>query len=777
MATGENGNKQLEAEAFRLFTAIGLEENTAKNALVNPKFLKALVEVIHEAGCSSGCPKAVGNLLYTTASKYPANALSHRPLLLTYVVEEKIKTTPQLEGAFDYLKKVGSMSVDNTALEEASGVGVVVTADQIQAAVSNAIEKAAVRLREERYHFNQNILLGQVTRGLKWADVALVRAELEAQISELLGPKTEADLKPIEKKKKTKAPASNDPFAALPKPKENNAVHTVVTFSSGSVMRIANTPERLAEHLAATGGKVVTRFPPEPNGYLHIGHAKAMFVDFGMAAQYGGHCYLRYDDTNPEAEKLEYIEHIEEIVAWMGWKPWKITYASDYFQQLYDFAVELIKRGHAYVCHQTKEEIEASRDKLTPSPWRDRPAAESLALFEDMRRGMLDEGEAILRMKMDYKNENPNMWDQVAYRIKYVAHPHAGDKWCVYPTYDFTHCLVDALENITHSLCTLEFESRRASYYWLLEVLDTYKPYVWEYSRLNITNNVMSKRKLNRLVTQGHVRGWDDPRLLTLAGLRRRGANAVAINAFCRDMGITRNKNVIPLHKLEHHIRADLDANAPRALAVLRPLKLVFANLAPDHFEEVEAQRFPGRDGSAYKVPLTRTAYIEATDFRVQDAPDYYGLAPGKTVMLRYAYPATYKSHSVSADGAVTEVVCELDRDFLAAGRAPPKGVLNWVSEPKPGQAPLTFEARLVGPLFNADAPEELGDAWLDDLNKDSLAVLTGCFANQDLADAKVFDKFQFERLGYFCVDTDSRPGALVVNRTVTLRDSYAKGK
>ena len=330
----------------------------------------------------------------------------------------------------------------------------------------------------------------------------------------------------------------DDPYSFFPKPHENNIVHTTVDFSDGRVMHIANSPEKLKAHLAATEGRIVTRFPPEPNGYLHIGHAKAMFVDFGMARQYDGVCYLRYDDTNPEAEKLEYIEHIQDIVAWMGWKPWKITYSSDYFTELYDFAVELIKRGHAYVCHQTKDEIEASREKREASPWRDRPIEESLCLFEDMRRGLVDEGKATLRMKMDHKNANYNMFDLIAYRIKFTPHPHAGDKWCIYPSYDYTHCLVDALENITHSLCTLEFETRRASYYWLLEVLDTYKPFVWEYARLNITHNVMSKRKLNKLVTGGLVKGWDDPRLLTLAGLRRRGVSPTSINAFCREVGL-----------------------------------------------------------------------------------------------------------------------------------------------------------------------------------------------------------------------------------------------
>ncbi|KXZ51794.1 hypothetical protein GPECTOR_11g237 [Gonium pectorale] len=820
--------EEQDAASMALFLGIGLEETVAKNALKNPKFTKVLEEVIHEAGAASGCPKAKGNLLYTVASKFPANALSHRPMLLGYVMCEHMKSNAQLDGAFEYLRKVGSTEVDKKALEESAGVGVVVTQEQILAAVAAEVEAnkekllaervrrnelgassvtqeqilAAVaaeveankeKLLAERYRVNLNVLLGGVTRKLKWADGAAVRSALEAAVEALLGPKTEADLAPPEPKKKVKAPAQpaapkeekpkedepsapappDDPYAFLPKPDENNVVHTTVNFSDGRIMRIANTPEALASHLARTGGKVVTRFPPEPNGYLHIGHAKAMFVDFGMARQYDGVCYLRYDDTNPEAEKMEYITHIQEIARWMGWEPWKITYSSDYFQQLYDLAVELIKSGHAYVCHQTKAEIEVSRDKRLPSPWRDRPIEESLRLFDDMRRGLVEEGKATLRMKMDYKNENYNMFDMIAYRIKFVPHPHAGDKWCIYPSYDYTHCIVDSLEDITHSLCTLEFETRRASYYWLLDVLGMYKPVVWEYSRLNITNNVMSKRRLNKLVMGGFVNGWDDPRLLTLAGLRRRGVPPTAVNAFCRDIGITRNENLVPLHRLEHHVRAELDATSPRALAVLRPLKVVITNMPEGHFEEVEAKTFPGRDGSeSYKVPLTQVVYIEATDFRLKDEKDYYGLAPGKSVLLRYAYPITCTSYTQDpATGAITELAATYDPDYYTAGHKPPKGVLNWVSQPAPGQDPPTFEARLYEPLFKSEDPGNM-DAWLEDLNPDSLQKLSGCVMTARLAEAKVGDRFQFERLGYFAVDTDSAPGALVFNRTVTLKES-----
>jgi len=761
---------------------------------VNPKFRKGLIEIIDAAGARGGLPKSKGLLLYHLAGKFPANALAHRSVVISLILDESIKSNSQLDAAFDFLKKLGPEPLDTAALNSAAGVGVVVSLDTIKALVTATVEENKTKLIEERYRLNTNILLGQLTRteALRWAEGAAVRSELEKQVEALLGPKTEEDLKPVEKKKvkapKAEAPSNSgtahgakeveavvvpdDPYAFLPKPQANNVVHTTVNFSDGRTMRVSNTPELLAKHLAALGGKVVTRFPPEPNGYLHIGHAKAMFVDFGMAAHYGGVCYLRFDDTNPEAEKQEYIDHIKDIVSWMGWTPWKITYSSDYFQELHDYALQLIKSGNAYVCHQTKDEIEASREKREASPWRERPIEESLALFDQMRQGRVDEGKATLRMKMDHKNENFNMFDLIAYRIKFTEHPHAGNKWCIYPSYDYTHCIVDALENISHSLCTLEFESRRASYYWLLEVLGTYKPLVWEYSRLNITNTVMSKRKLNQLVTANYVNGWDDPRLLTLSGLRRRGATAKAINAFCREIGITRNENVIPMHKLEHHIRMDLDISSPRILAVLRPLRIVVANLPEDHCEEFDAKVFPGRTEQTYKVPFTRVCYIESTDFKEVDEKDFFGLAPGKSIMLRYAYPVTYKSHSKDASGRITEVV--VDADLSPAGKKPPKGVMNWVAQPKPGQEPLRFEARVYDYLFTHDDPAAIED-WLADLAPESLQIIQGCYGSPQLAATKPGDQYQFERLGYFCVDPDSRPGQLVVNRTVTLKESASQ--
>ncbi|GJP35092.1 hypothetical protein CLOM_g19590 [Closterium sp. NIES-68] len=802
----KEAKEALAKDALAKFVKIGLDEKTAQNAVANAKVTANLVEVIKEAQLEDGCDKAIGNLVYTVATKFPANARVHRPTLLSYVTSQRIKTVPQLEAAHAYLATVGQEPLNIAELEAKSGVGVEVTLEDIKAAVTEAVSAVKEKLVEERYRFNLGLILAKVRSLQPWADGKLAKEEVDAQVLSLLGPKTEADdAKPLKKKKEKKpkgedsaAPAAaagagdkaaggagagglegmveeSDPYAIFPNPQDNNIVHTEVFFSDGTTWRPKNSREALEKHLAVTGGKVWSRFPPEPNGYLHIGHAKAMYVDFGLAKDRDGNCYLRYDDTNPEAEKQEYIDHIEEIVAWLGWKPFKITYSSDYFQELYDLAVLLIKRGYAYVDHQTAEEIKEHREKHLESPWRNRPIEESLQLFENMRRGLVDEGAATLRMKQDMRNENPNMWDLIAYRIKFTPHPHVGDKWCIYPSYDYTHCIIDSLENITHSLCTLEFETRRASYYWLLEALGLYHPYVWEYARLNITHTMLSKRKLNRLVMDHHVNGWDDPRLMTLSGLRRRGADPAAINAFCRAVGITRNENVIRVELLEHFMRDHLNRTAPRSLVVLKPLKVVITNVGEEEVEMVEGKRWPdAKEGdleATYKLPFSRVVYIEQSDFREKDSKDYYGLAPNKSVMLRYAYPIKCTEVIYEEDGTtVKELRAECDR----AKSTKPKGVIHWVAEPKPGQAPLTVTIRLINKLFLSENPNELDD-WLGDLNPESMEVIEGALAEPTLAGKPAGSTFQFERLGYFCVDTDSTDNHLVFNRTVTLKESYPK--
>ncbi|XP_043695013.1 glutamine--tRNA ligase [Telopea speciosissima] len=784
----ENSERSLE-----LFLKIGLDERTARNTIANNKVTANLNTVIQEAGVNDGCSRVVGNLLYTVATKFPGNALKHRPTLLQYVVSSKIKTPAQLEAALSYFGNVGLDEFPVSEFEEVCGVGVEVSAEEIECTVTEVFEESKHAILEQRYRTNVGDLFAQVRKRHPWADPKTVKQVIEAKLYGLLGEKTPADNEKPSKKKKDKPAKVEDqvsvvdtpsvpspeeeinPFSIFPPPEENFKVHTEIFFSDRPVLRACNTKELLEKHLKATGGKVFTRFPPEPNGYLHIGHAKAMFIDFGLAKERDGGCYLRYDDTNPEAEKKEYIDHIEEIVQWMGWKPFKITYTSNYFQDLYDLAVELIRRGHAYVDHQTPEEIKEYREKKMNSPWRDRPIAESLKLFNEMKLGMIDEGKATLRMKQDMQSDNYNMYDLIAYRIKFTRHPHAGDKWCVYPSYDYAHCIVDSLENITHSLCTLEFETRRASYYWLLDALGLYQPYVWEYSRLNVTNTVMSKRKLNRLVTEKWVDGWDDPRLMTLAGLRRRGVSADSINAFVRGIGITRSDNsLISLDRLEYHIREELNKTAPRTMVVLHPLKVVITNL--ESVMDLDAKRWPDAqtdDASAfYKVPFTNIVYVERSDFRVKDSKDYYGLAPGKSVLLRYAFPIKCTEVIYGDD---KETVVEIQAEYDPSKTTKPKGVLHWVAQPLPGVDPLKVEVRLFDKLFLSENPAELDD-WLGNLNPRSKEVTSEAFAVGSLGSAAVGDKFQFERLGYFVVDPDSTPEKLVFNRTVTLRDSYFKG-
>lgn len=786
---GENFDKTLD-----LFLKIGLDERTARNTIANNKVTANLTAVIHEAVLTNGCDRTTGNLLYTVATKYPANALVHRPNLLEYVVSSKIKTPAQLEAAFSFLSNVASENFKRNEFEEACGVGIEVSVEEITQTVNGIFEENKAVILEQRYRTNVGELLGSVRKKHPWADPKIAKQLVDAKMYELLGERTAADdEKPSKKKEKKEKPAKNkavvddtpaqlseeelNPFSIFPAPEDNIKVHTEVFFSHGSVLRCCNTREMLDKHLKVTGGRVFTRFPPEPNGYLHIGHAKAMFVDFGLAKERGGCCYLRYDDTNPEAEKKEYINHIEEIVQWMGWEPFKITYTSDYFQELYELAVELIRRDHAYVDHQTPEEIKEYREKKMNSPWRDRPIAESLKLFDDMKRGLIEEGKATLRMKQDMQSDNFNMYDLIAYRIKFTPHPHAGDKWCIYPSYDYAHCIVDSLEDITHSLCTLEFETRRASYYWLLHVLDLYQPYVWEYSRLNVTNTVMSKRKLNFIVTNKYVDGWDDPRLMTLAGLRRRGVTSTAINAFVRGIGITRSDcSMIRLDRLEYHIREELNRTAPRVLVVLHPLKVVITNLISGSLMDLDAKKWPeaqADDTSAfYKVPFSNVVYIERSDFRMKDSNDYYGLAPGKSVLLRYAFPIKCTDVILADDN---ETVLEIRAEYDPSKKSKPKGVLHWVADPSPGAEPLKVEVRLFEKLFNSENPAEL-DNWIADLNPHSKVVIPAAYSVPALRNADVGDTFQFERLGYFTVDKDSTAERLVFNRTVTLKDTYGKG-
>ncbi|MGQ9649042.1 MAG: glutamine--tRNA ligase/YqeY domain fusion protein [Phycisphaerae bacterium] len=531
------------------------------------------------------------------------------------------------------------------------------------------------------------------------------------------------------------------------------------------------------------GGRVVTRFPPEPNGYLHIGHAKSICLNYGLARDYGGKFNLRFDDTNPVKEEQEYIDSIIEDVRWLGadWED-RLFFASDYFQQMYEWAVQLIKAGKAYVCDLSADQVAAMRGTATEpgqeSPYRNRSVEENLDLFERMKKGEFPDGSRTLRAKIDMASPNFNMRDPVMYRILHATHPHTGDEWCVYPMYDWAHGLEDSIERVTHSICTLEFENHRPLYDWFLDQLGIYHPQQIEFARLNLTYTVMSKRKLLQLVKEGLVRGWDDPRMPTICGLRRRGYTPEAIWNFCRRIGVNKYDSIVDIQLLEHCIREDLNKRAMRVMGVLRPLKVVIDNYPDGQVEQLDAINNPEDPGAGTrKVPFSKVLYIEQDDFREVPPPKYFRLTPGQEVRLRYAYFVKCTGCVKDPNTAqVTEVYCTYD-PATRGGDSPDgrkvKGTIHWVSA---GQA-VEAEVRLYDHLFSKPDPDDVpeGQDWKTGLNPNSLEVLTGCKVEPSLAGAVPGSRFQFERMGYFCVDPDSTPGKLVFNRTVTLKDTWAK--
>ncbi len=529
-------------------------------------------------------------------------------------------------------------------------------------------------------------------------------------------------------------------------------------------------------------GRVVTRFPPEPNGYLHIGHAKSICLNFGIAQEFGGTCHLRFDDTNPTKEEQEYIDAIKEDIQWLGFD-WGENefYASDYFNQLYEWAIELIKKGKAYVCELTGEQTREYRGTLTEpgknSPYRDRSIEENLDLFERMKAGEFEDGSKTLRAKIDMASPNMNMRDPVLYRILRATHHRSGDKWCIYPMYDYTHGQSDSIEKITHSLCTLEFENHRPLYNWFLDALEIYHPEQTEFARLNLNYTLTSKRKLLQLVEDGHVAGWDDPRMSTIRGFRRRGYTPASIRELCHKVGVAKFNGVTDIKLLEHCIREDLNKNAQRVMAVLKPLKVVIENYPEDQVEQMDAVNNPEDDSAGTrKVPFTRELYIEQDDFMEDPPKKFFRLGPGREVRLRYGYLITCNDFVKDDQGNVIELRCSYDPE-TRGGNAPDgrkvKGTIHWVS----ASEAATAEVRLYDHLFTKENPskEKKGKVFTDYINPDSLEVIEQCFVEPSLKEANVGDRFQFERLGYFCVDPDSSDGSLVFNRTVSLKDSWAK--
>lgn len=767
-----------------LFQSIGLSEQKAQETLKNDALSKRLESVITlvKEKSADGIEKPTGVLMYSLASSSIKDDAQIK-FVSNYIANKKLASAIQLTAAVDFMKANPVLPVDVTAFEESCGIGVNITPDQIEDCVEELIKKHKDELLKKRYKFNVGMIMGKAREKLKWADGKAVKAEIDMQILDLLGPKTEADMQASKTKeakpsKEGKVAKESHPAAAevsvngdagddetsslfgeaskFHKPGEN--------YLTPAYVVTPKTMTLLKEHLERTGGRVQTRFPPEPNGILHIGHAKAINFNFGYARAHNGVCYLRYDDTNPEKEEEKFFTGILDMVRWLGFEPWKITHASDNFGKLYDFAVDLIKRGQAYVCHQQYEEIKGHNPP--PSPWRDRPIEESLRLFEDMRKGKIDEGAATLRMRTTLED---GKMDPVAYRIKFTPHHRTGDEWCIYPTYDFTHCLCDSVEDISHSLCTKEFQSRRSSYYWLCNALDIYCPVQWEYGRLNLSYTVVSKRKIAKLISSGIVRDWDDPRLFTLTALRRRGFPPGAINKFCGKVGVTMAQTVTDPLLLESCVRDELNVTAPRVMAVLEPLKVTIQNV--DKQVKLSVPNFPQDPSKGnHEISFGKTIFIEQTDFKEMSEKGFRRLTPDQSVGLKYA-GMVITLHKVVKDssGKVTELLVNCESTETAPK---PKAFIHWVS------SPLKCEVRLYERLFkhkNPEDPAEVPGGFITDCNKDSLTVIPEALVEQTVKQAAVYDKFQFERIGFFSVDPDSSKSKLVFNRTISLKEDPGK--
>lgn len=561
----------------------------------------------------------------------------------------------------------------------------------------------------------------------------------------------------------------------------NNYYMATINDGSAAKERSLNFLEEIIEnHIANVDSRILTRFPPEPNGYLHIGHAKSICLNFGLAERYNGQCNLRFDDTNPVKEDVEYVDSIKEDIKWLGFKWAGEHYASDYFEQLYLWAVELINKGLAYVDDQTQEQIRLTRGTInvpgTESPWRNRSAAENVDLFARMRAGEFADGEKVLRAKINMAHPNMLLRDPIMYRILHTEHHRTGDKWCIYPMYDYAHGQSDSIEKITHSICTLEFDVHRPLYDWFIEQLDIYPSHQYEFARLNLTYTVMSKRKLLQLVQNKIVNGWDDPRMPTISAIRRKGYTPAAIRAFAERVGVAKRDNVIDLSLLEFCVREDLNKTAERRMAVLNPLKVTITNYPEGKTELFNAVNNPEDESAGSRqIPFSREIYIEQTDFMEEPSKKYYRLAPGTEVRLRYSYLIKCKEVIKDTEGNIVELKCSYDPESgggsSSDGRRV-KGVIHWVSAQHAEEA----EIRLYSTLFAKENPDDVeeGKTFLDYLNPESVIVQTG-YIEPSLQGAAIGATFQFERIGYFCADKDSKPHKMVFNRTVGLKDTWAK--
>ena len=772
-----------------LFIGAGLAESKAKETAKNKSISSAFELAIKRAEKVCTVDKTIGNLLYQISSRIKDK--QHLPVMVDLVSSRQLTTDTHLTCALDYFKKFPTLPVDEEKLKKESGIGVVISPEEVEDMIESIIEENKESILKERYRFNTGKLLAQARKSLKFADGKILKNELDMQLLMLLGPKTEADLAPATKSKKEKKTKSRAGYVSNHEV-EGSKISEKTELDEKSLMEQLrgaalkfhapgenyttdgyvvneNTMHLLKEHLEITGGQVRTRFPPEPNGILHIGHAKAINFNFGYAKANDGICFLRYDDTNPEKEEEKYFTGILAMVNWLGYTPYKVTHASDYFQDLYDLAVVLIKKDLAYICHQKTEEIKGINPP--PSPWRNRPVTESLKLFDDMRKGKIGEGEATLRMKLTMEDGKQ---DPVAYRIKFTPHHRTGDKWCIYPTYDFTHCLCDSLEHISHSLCTKEFQARRSSYYWLCNAVDIYCPVQWEYGRLNLQYTVVSKRKITKLITAGIVRDWDDPRLFTLTALRRRGFPPEAINDFCAKVGVTGNLVILEPPMLESCVRTHLNNCAPRVMATLNPLEVEITNFPnSSNLMEIEVPNFPSDESRGTRmVSLSSSILIERTDFCETADKSYKRFATNQTIGLRYAgLVLTLERAEKNETGEYTKLFARCDP---VGDVAKPKAFIHWVSK----EHSIASEVRIYSRLFKHKNPEDpavVPGGFLTDCNTNTLEVKGSARVEASVKDSPSFKQYQFERLGYYCVDPDSSADKMVFNLTIPLKEDPGK--
>ncbi|EDV98630.1 probable glutamine--tRNA ligase [Drosophila grimshawi] len=768
------------------FQQLGMSEQKAKETLKNANVTRNLQLALAELN-QQPLADGVGVLIYHMATKLKPQIGEQLPLLVRYISQRKLDNTQRVDAALEYVLRCGQKKgagVDVAELERECGVGVVVSPEEIERVVQQKVRGSYKQtLLEQRYHFNAFKILQEVRAELKWADAKSLKSAIDVEIFDLLGPKTEDDLKPLpkqaDKQPKVKPevkPSTSTESTAVGENGANTIAELMKTkvhfhapgenFKTDGYVVTEHTERLLREHLQRTGGRVQTRFPPEPNGILHIGHAKAININFGYAAAKKGVCYLRYDDTNPEKEEEKFFVGILDMVEWLGYKPLKVTHSSDNFQQLYEWAVLLIRKNLAYVCHQKADELKGFNPP--PSQWRERPIEESLQLFEDMKRGKIDEGLATLRLKLTLEEGKQ---DPVAYRIKFIPHHRTGASWCIYPTYDYTHCLCDSIEDITHSLCTKEFQSRRSSYYWLCNALGIYCPVQWEYGRLNMNYALVSKRKIAKLIGERIVHDWDDPRLFTLTALRRRGYPAEAINNFCAQMGVTGAQISVDPAMLEAAVRDVLNVSAPRRLIVLQPLRVTISNFPHAAPVELDVPNFPQNPAlGMHKITLARVIYIERTDFKLQPEKGYRRLSSEQSVGLRHA-GLVISVQQVVRDPATDEVL-ELICSCESAEQAEkPKAFVQWVSQP------IELEVRLYEQLFKHKNPEDANEVpggFLTDIAENSMSIVQA-YADESLNRVKVYDKFQFERIGFFSVDPDTTDKRIVFNRTVGLKEDSGK--